>query len=58
MIFCAHLEKLKLFSYNKPGQKYQIDQKMLKNGPNWDFLENGPKHFSNIGNLNEKMILF
>ena len=27
--------------------------KMLKNGLNWDFLENGPKDFDDIGNLNE-----
>ena len=27
--------------------------KMLKNGFNQDFLENGPNDFANIGNLNE-----
>ena len=28
-------------------------RKMLKNGLNQDFLENGPNDFANIGNLNE-----
>ena len=28
-------------------------RKMLKNGLNQDFLENEPKDFANIGNLNE-----
>ena len=28
-------------------------RKMLKNGLNQDFLENGSKDFANIGNLNE-----